>query len=320
MQHLLGNGLLSETQHGFVPGRSCIIQLLQVLDKWTEILDAGGVVDVIYLDYAKAFDSVPHKRLVMKLQSCGITGKVLNWIELFLITRRQRVVVAGSESEWAPVISGIQQGTVLGPVLFLCFINNMPQCMSSTVHLYADDSKISRKIESKSDYLLLQHDINGGIAYSDKWQLHLNIPKCKSMYIGHGLKNDKFCYSMMSDNVVEILEEMTAERDLGIWMDNNLKLSVHVEQAVAKANQMLCLIKRSFEYMDKYVLEQLYTAIVRPHLEYGDVVWHPRFKKDIVMLENVQHRATRLVPDFKNLSYTQRLQQLDLPSLCYRRF
>jgi hypothetical protein len=92
----------------------------------------------------------------MKLQSYGITGKVLNWIESFLMTRRQRVVVAGSESEseWAPVISGIPQGTVLGPVLFLCFINDMPQCMSSTVHLYADDSKISRKIEGKSDCLL----------------------------------------------------------------------------------------------------------------------------------------------------------------------
>jgi hypothetical protein len=102
------------------------------------------------------------------------------------------------------------------------------------------------------------------------------------MYIGHGLRNDKFCYSMMSDNVVKILEETTAERDLGIWMDNNLKFSVHVEQAVAKANQMLGLIKRSFEYMDKYVLKQLYTAIVRPHLEYGNVVWHPRFKKTLL--------------------------------------
>src|SRR5208282_1150767 len=108
---------------------------------------------------------------------------------------------------------------------------------------YADDSKISRKIEGKSDCLLLQHDIDGGIAYPDKWQLRFNIPKCKSMYIGHVLRNYMFCYSMMLDNVVEILEEMMVERDLGIWMDNNLKFSVHVEQAVAKANQMLGLIK-----------------------------------------------------------------------------
>ena len=296
MQHLMDNQLISDAQHGFMPGRSCTTQLLQVLDKWTEILDTGGEVDVIYLDYAKAFDSVPHQRLILKLQSYGVSDNVLMWIKSFLQTRRQRVVVAGSESDWAPVLSGIPQGTILGPVLFLCFINEMPQCLKSKVFLYADDSKISRRIADISDCQIMQEDIEAALVYSNTWQLRFNTEKCKAMHIGHHAQSNKFEYSIKADGESKILEETTLEKDLGVWIDNDLKFSSHVEQAVKKANQMLGIIKRSFEYIDCDVLKQLYVAIVRPHLEYGNVVWHPRFKRQVQMLENVQHRATRLVP------------------------
>ena len=123
--------LMSESQHGFVEGRSCMTQLIESVAVWTRLLDEGIPIDVVCLDFAKAFDSVPHRRLLIKLESYDIQGNLLNWIEDFLIGRRQRVVVNGAPSSWAPVNSGIPQGSVLGPLLFICYVNDMPEINSN---------------------------------------------------------------------------------------------------------------------------------------------------------------------------------------------
>ena len=318
LDHMFDNDFISDCQHGFIPGRSCTTQLLEVLDKWTDILDSGGALDVIYLDLAKAFDSVPHRRLLLKLQSYGINGTYLRWISNFLLGRSQRVMVSGTGSEWASVLSGVPQGSVLGPVLFICYINDMPDTVSSFIYMYADDTKISRQVAKAEDSKKLQDDLNRIQQWSDKWQLRFNSTKCKVIHLGHD--NSKVTYTMTNDSVEVPLEHSIEEKDLGVWTDNKLKFSGHVSHIVAKGSQLLGLIKRSFVHRDVNVIKTLYTALVRPHLEYANVVWHPRYKKDIEQLERVQRRATKLVCSLRHVPYESRLRQMELPSLVYRRY
>lgn len=314
LKHLIENQLLSAKQHGFVYGRSCTTQLLKVLDIWTEILDNGGAIDAVYLDFAKAFDTVPHQRLLLKLAGYGISGRLLEWIKHFLTGRRQRVGVAGEFSTWREVLSGVPQGSVLGPILFICYINCMPESVSSFLYMYADDTKVFRRVDVDGATGELQKDLDRLMEWSVKWQLRFNVEKCKVMHIG-GPRNERVGYRMAAME----LKETTEEKDLGVWMDNTVKASCHVNHAVSKANQLLGLIRRTFTYMDAALMKQLFTSIVRPHLEYANVVWHPHLKKDIELLESVQHRATKMVPGLAKLTYEERLKRMDLPTLVFRR-
>ena len=194
VDHMMENKLFVDTQHGFVPGRSYITQLLMVLEIWTEMLDDGDPVDAVYLDFRKAFDSVPHQRLLGKLKAYGINGKITKWIKNFLVGRKQRVKVNGILSAWAAVISGIPQGSVLGPILFVLFIHDLPDMINSTVHIFADDTKVYRRVASDDDRAKLQEDINSLVQWSDTWQLRFNADKCKVLQLGHN--NNQYTYDM----------------------------------------------------------------------------------------------------------------------------
>ena len=156
VNHMERNNLFTKSQHGFVSGRSCTTQLLEFMEEATQALDRGEDVDVIYLDFAKAFDKVPHKRLLRKLSGYGIKGKVYNWIKEFLSNRKQRVVINGTKSEWRKVTSGIPQGSVLGPILFLIFINDMPEVLNCCIKLFADDAKLYSPIKEENDRIRMQ--------------------------------------------------------------------------------------------------------------------------------------------------------------------
>ena len=169
LDHVTVNCLLSPTQHGFTVGKSCITQLLTAANYWTSSLESGNSVDILYFDFTKAFDLVSHSRLLEKLEAHGITGKVLTWLRNFLIGRRQRVVLNRYSSSWSSVLSGVPEGSVLGPLLFNIYVNDMPNCVNNPILQFADDVKMFRAIGGAADFQQLQADINSLVDWSIKW-------------------------------------------------------------------------------------------------------------------------------------------------------
>jgi hypothetical protein len=315
--HMKLNGLISKKQFGFLSGRSTVLQLLQVIDKWTDILDRGGCVDVIYCDFMKAFDTVPHRRLIAVLQYYGIDDPALSWIQDFLSERKQKVMVCGESSPWYNVLSGIPQGSVLGPVLFVIYINTMvEQDFKSDLYMYADDTKIFKEVRNQSDTGDLQQDINKLYEWTHKSLLRFHPEKCVVMRLGHNQTNLDIAYFMDGKR----LSSSTQEKDLGLIIDSRLSFEQHIASKINKANSIVGLIRRSFQFLDKAMFRQLFIANVRPHLEYADAIWNPFLKKHVTAVENVQRRATKMVPGLGNLTYEARLRTLNLPTLAYRRY
>ena len=317
IEHLEQYSLLGDSQHGFRPGRSCNTQLLEVISDWADAEELGLPVDVIYLDYRKAFDSVPFERLLSKLEAYGIRGKVKDWIRNFLYGRTQEVVIEGKKSKTAPVTSGIPQGSVLGPLLFLIYVNDLPDMLDSNIQLFADDTKIFRTIQSQSDALAMQNDLSKLMTWSKTWQLPFNTSKCKVLHLGS--KNPETAYTILcQDNTVD-LAVVTEEKDLGIKFDCKLNFSKHISEICSKGKQRIGLIRRNFRFIDKKTFLILYKSLVRPLLEYCNTVWYPTFKKDSRAIKSVQRKATKLVKYMKNWSYPERLRELGLPTMIYRR-
>ena len=320
MEYLKKFKLISTKQFGFMSGRSTTLQLLTVLDKWTSILDRGGAIDVIYFDFMKAFDKVAHGRLLMKLRTYGIGGNLHRWIEAFLSGRKQRVTVNGANSSWEEVTSGVPQGSVLGPLLFILFINDMPEVVDSNalLVLFADDAKLSREIAGPEDKDAEQEDIDSLEQWSHDNKCCFHPDKCHVLRIGEREMDlrDLFDSYHLGDITLKSVHQ---ERDLGVIIDQDLSFEPHLISKINKANSVIGLIRRSFMHLDKDMFLTLYKSLIRPQLEYANQVWSPRLSKHVTMLENVQRRATKLVPELKELTYEERLRALKLPTLAYRR-
>ena len=276
----------------------------------------GKPVDVIHLDYQKAFDSVPHLRLLTKLKAYGITGTLLTWITNFLTGRSQKVVVNGIQSTPTLVLSGIPQGSVLGPLLFLIYVNNLPSVICSSLMLFADDTKIYRCILSTEDAENLQADLNTLSQWSTTWQLPFNVDKCKVLHFGQkNLSRQYTMYSLGKDKPITAVEE----KDLGILFDKKMRFSNHMKYCISKANQRIGIIRRNFKFLNQNLFLTIYNSMVRPILEYASSVCYTMYKQDSEAVENVQHRATKLLLHLRKLPYPERLRRLNLPSLVYRR-
>ena len=313
VKHLEENGIISNCQHGFRQGRGTVTNLLEYMEILTKASDEQIPVDVNYLDCKKAFDTVPHKRLMAKLYGYGIQGRILKWIEGFLENRKQYVEIRGVRSDTLEVTSGVPQGSVLGPVLFLIFINDLVKELECPALLFADDAKIFVQIKSEEDIVAMERDLIKLQEWSAKWLLEFNPTKCKTMHIGHRNPNVKYEINGKELQTTEV------EKDLGVYISKDLKPAHHIGVIAARANRMVGLIKRNFSYMDIEMCKTLYVSLVRPHLEYAVQSWSPYFRKDIDELEKVQRRMSKLVPELKDLSYEVRCEKLGLSTLERRR-
>ena len=313
MDFLVKHKLINPSQHGFLKARSCLTNLLCFFEEITKWVDEGSPVDVIYLDFQKAFDKVPHQRLILKLKSHGMGNSIINWIEQWLKDRRQRVVVDGEVSSWKPVLSGVPQGSVLGPILFLIYINDLEEGVTGNILKFADDTKLFRKVKEIGDKQKLQDDIDKLVKWSEKWQMLFNFGKCKCLHTGSG--NTGVNYEMGGT----ILSKTVKEKDLGVTMNANMKVSEQCRIAASKGNQVLGMIRRNITYKEKSLIMPLYKAIVRPHLEYCIQAWNPYLRKDVDMLEKIQRRATKLIPGLRDLTYEERLNECGLTTLETRR-
>ena len=245
MDFLIKHKLINPSQHGFLKAKSCLTNLLCFLEEITKWVDDGSPVDVIYLDFQKAFDKVPHQRLISKLKSHGMGNSIINWIEQWLKDRRQRVVVDGEVSSWKSVLSGVPQGSVLGPILLLVYINDLEEGVTGKILKFADDTKLFRKVKEIGDKQNLQDDIDKLVKWSEKWQMLFNFGKCKCLHTGSG--NTGMNYEMGGT----ILSKTVKEKDLGVTMNANMKVSEQCRIAASKGNQVLGMIRRNITYCIK---------------------------------------------------------------------
>ena len=315
--HLTDNDLLSDSQFGFTSGRSCVTQLLNTVNDWLTDIDEGKPVDAIYLDYRKAFDTVPHRRLISKLKGYGIGGSVLHWIGDFLSGRSQYVKINDKSSTNINVTSGVPQGSVIGPTLFIYYINDMPEMVDCAIRIFADDTKAYSSVETEDKRKKLQENLDQLVKWTDQWLLHFNSTKCKVIHMGK--KNQNYEYFIREGVTNNLLESVHSEKDLGVVVDEDLTFDDHITEVIKRANRISSLLIRTITFKNKNIMVPLFKALVRPILEYGNVVWCPRLKKHITNIENVQRRFTKCIIGQRNLSYEERLRSLNLPSLEYRR-
>ena len=310
-------------QHGFIQGRSTVTQLLTVYHDMLDTLASGQEVDVIHLDFSKAFDKVSHNLLLNKLNGHGIGGPLLQWFDSYLSHRCQRVMLEGEFSDWLPVTSGVPQGSILGPLLFIIYANDMPDCLSgeSKLALFADDSKLFRSMSSRSSSATLQSDLNSLFQWSEDWKMSFNISKCQVLHMSRKRtpSHTHTNYHLGGQD----LQVAIATKDLGVTVSNNLSWSTHISQMCAKANRTLGLTKRvcGKDIVDQETRKLLYITLVRSQLEYASNLWSPYTIKERALIENVQRRATKFILNHysRDISYKDRLLKLHLLPLEFRR-
>ena len=216
-----------------------------------------------------------------------------------------------------PVTSGIPQGSVLGPMLCVTFINDLPEMIKCCIKRFADDSKIYRRVSRVEHIQLLQTCLNRAVTWADIWKMVFNFNKCHHLHIGKNPIGQS--YTMQTPKGTITIESVDSEKDLGVTIDKSLSFGEKISSKIFIANRNLGLIFRTFTITDKDMFLNLTKSLVGPHLEYATSVWSPLYKKDTIAIENIQRRDTRLLPNFKGKTYPERLKSLGLPSLEYGR-
>ena len=297
------------TQHGFIRGRSCTSNLLVFQDSVINYLDGGSSVDIVYLDLKKAFDKVPHDTLIKKIINIGIDEVLVNWIRNWLSDRVQRVGINGVFSDWAAVGSGVPQGSVLGPILFAIFVNDLDEDLFNKIMKFADDTKIWGVVDTDKDIMTMQEDLNRLEKWSVSNKMPFNVEKCKVLHVGK--KNRRAKYKLSG----KWLQDTKEEKDLGIYFNECFTPSLNCNKVCKAAYSVTGLIRRNILDKSEEALMILYKTLVRPLLDYGIQIWKPYLREDIMQLEKIQKRYTKMINGCKRLGYNERLKKLKITTI-----
>ena len=264
--HLEDHKILTDIQHGFRSGRSCETQLVTTFQDLAQMHNKkGSHIDIAVLDFSKAFDTVPRDGLLSKLKHYGIDEKIWQWIYNFLKNRKQSVVVDGKQSSLIDVVSGVPQGTVLGPLLFLLHINDLPSVVSSKVRLFADDCLIYRNIKNKEDQIALQKDLNLLENWGNTWGMRFNAAKCNITQMSRTRDPKLFNYSLTG----QVLDEVMDTKYLGVTLSNDLEWSKHIATMTNKANSKLSFLRRNLKGCPEKLKQTAFFSLIRSFMEYG---------------------------------------------------
>ena len=288
-----GNQVIITLQSGFVPGDSTVNQLVDIYKTFCKALDEGKVVRAIFCDISKAFDRVRHKGLLFKLISVGIGGVLLNWFYDYLDNRVQRVVLPGTSSSWASVNTGVPQGSIRGPLLFLVYINDIVENINSTIILFADDTSLYVIVDNPTDATeKFNSDMEKIYQWASKWLVTFNPSKYESLLFSRKHNRPHHSPSYMNQQPIN---EVNLHKHLGITFSSDCKWHHHITEFRTKAGHRINIIRKLKLTLDRKSLETLYFSFIRPLLEYADVVWDNCTQYEVDELEKIQIEAARIV-------------------------
>ena len=316
--HLSYNHILNEAQHGFIAKRSTLSQQIEMLDKLTENYDKRTQIDMIYLDFSKAFDRVSHAKLLYVLYSFKINTKIINWIKDYLSNRKQKTVVNNETSDFNHISSGVPQGSVLGPLFFVIFIDDLLKtlskyCTLTVVYAFADDVKLLSQNDQD-----LQKSLNIVDSWAKRWQLTIQPKKSEHIMFKRGDQPTQHTFKINGDEI----KKSNTVKDLGIYISNNLNWESYLQHTKFRAERVAHIILRTFKTHNLYIYTRAFKTYIRPLLEYNTSVWSPHKKEDTKFIESVQRFYTKRVCQRLNIrfqDYTNRLSIMKLNTLEYRR-
>ena len=316
LMEFLANSI-STFQYGFLKNHSCVQQLLLFYHELISGPNSPAERDIVFLDFSKAFDSVPHKELLLKLKRLGVSGNIWLWLQDYLHRRFQYVNVRNSRSELLPVKSGVPQGSILGPLLFLIYVNDLPEVVKHVIfYMFADDVKCAMPIRSPLDSLYLQEDLEALCDWSAKWKLKFKESKCVLLrcFTNNNSTPTPTVYTLNGKEI----QASNFHKDLGIVISDNLSFRCRYELLIARAYRILGLLRRTFNHRP-CVKEKmaLYISLVRSQLMYCSQVWRPYLLRDIDKIERVQRRATKYILNDFTSDYKSRLITLGILPLMY---
>ena len=291
--HLHVHRFFTSSQSGFILGDSTVNQLTFLYDKICRALDNGLETRAVFFDISKAFDKVWHRGLIFKLESAGINGNLLRWFQDYLSNRYQKVIIPGGSSDLCAVKAGVPQGSILGPLLFLVYINDIVNDIESDINLFADDTSLIKIVENPSvTSEVLQSDINKIQIWAEKWLVQFNPSKSESLIISR--KRNKPAHPILSMSNVKI-PSLDNHKHLGIYLSNNGTWDLHLRSIIEKAWQRIGILRHLKYKLDFNSLQTIYFAFIRPLLEYGDVVWDNLYQYQKDELDKIQNEAARIV-------------------------